>query len=172
VGQISVLSFSKHQNPSWEVREFLGQSRNSLQFTEPAVLLPWSLKSCRWTCSSDVFEGSLYLRLQHPLATWIFMSTAVCTSHLAFLTVFTRARPLSVSWTTLIQYISSNSIYLRSTLMLSSLLCLHLHILSFLRFQPTKHVMHFSFPRTWHMHLPSYLPLYDQPSNIWPGIPH
>jgi len=77
----------------------------------------------RWTSSSDVFEGSLYFWPQHLLATWIFMNTAVWTSHLAFITVFTGARLLSVSWATLTQYISSNSIYLSSTLILSSLLC-------------------------------------------------
>ena len=101
MGQISVLSFPKHQNPSLEVIEFLGHSRNSFHFMESPSLLPWRLKSCRmslrrWTSSSDVFDGSLHFRLQHPLTTWIFMRTAVWTSHLAFITVFTRALTIRI----------------------------------------------------------------------------
>ena len=123
----------------------------------------------RWTSSSDVFDGSLYFRLQHPPATWIFMSTAVWTSHLAFITVFTTALPYP--------YPEPND---PVHIIQFDLLKIHFHIILpsmltstcplFPSFQPTKHVMHFSSPSTCHMLHPSYLPLYDQPSNIWPGM--
>lgn len=121
MGQISVLSFSKHQNPSWEVPRTV-EKFPPFYGTRKLITMKLEVLSDVST-SLDVyfrrFRRIAVLSASASISHLNLHEHRLWTSHLAFLAVFTTARLLSVSWATLIQYISSNSIYLRCTLILS-----------------------------------------------------
>jgi hypothetical protein len=89
---------------------------------------------------------------------------------LRFITAFTRARHLSLSWARLIQFMPPHPTSRGFILILSSHLRLGLPSGSFPQDSALKPCMHLAFPRTCYMLCPSQSSWFDHPNDIWWGV--
>jgi len=84
-----------------------------------------------------------------------------------FITAFTNARQLPLSWVGSIQSITPNSTSWRSILILSFHLCLDLPSGLISRVSPQNNCTRFSSPHTCYMPRPSHSSRFYHPNNIW-----